>query len=247
MQSRTEQQLRWLTYVGSLLALSAIVLVVVLGSRLNSSMDRVVEDLAEISDIHTAGVRFAYVNAEEVFGTITAAVSYQRQRAIEVQNRIVKLKQEYQTGNVTVSEYRDREFRLQIELLMRQIEIDIAAVDMMLESELFSHLHSDLKRLKEESQLLIDSSTDLYAMAKASAEEEQLRETYSRVYEIFEEFDELLTQAATNVIAKLAEAIALECGYDIVLRTKDVIVYKNMDKLVDITEAAKVRLAELMP
>lgn len=247
MRSRTEWQLRWLTYAGSLLALSAIVLVVVLGSKLNSSMDRVLEDLAKISDIHTVGVRIAYVDAEEVFATITAAVSYQRQRAIEVQNRITKLQQEYQAGNVSTNEYHDKELQLQIELLMRKIEIDVAAVDRMLESELFSHLHTDLKRLKDKSQPLIDSSTDLYAMAQASTERKQLEEAYSKIHELFEEFDKLSTQAATNVIVKLAKAIALERGYDIVLRSKNVIVYGNTDKLVDITEAAKLRMAELMP
>jgi len=59
----------------------------------------------------------------------------------------------------------------------------------------------------------------------------------------FTQLDQLLTQAATSKIVKAAEKIAVENGYDLVLRAKNVIIYRNTAKLVDITDLVKHELA----
>ncbi len=67
----------------------------------------------------------------------------------------------------------------------------------------------------------------------------EFQNRYTQVKNAFTQLDQLLTQAATSKIVQAANKVAIEQGYDLVLRTKNVIVYRNSAKLTDITDLVK--------
>jgi len=66
---------------------------------------------------------------------------------------------------------------------------------------------------------------------------------YATAENAFQQFDTGLTQAATLKIVQVAQQIAIEDGYDMVLRVKNVLVYRNPAALIDITDEVKSRVA----
>jgi Skp family chaperone for outer membrane proteins len=71
----------------------------------------------------------------------------------------------------------------------------------------------------------------------------EFQNRYTQVKNAFTQLDELLTQAATAKIVQAANKVAIEKGYDLVLRTKNVIVYRNTAKMTDITDLVKNELS----
>ena len=55
--------------------------------------------------------------------------------------------------------------------------------------------------------------------------------------------DQLLTQTATVKIVRAAEKVAAADGYALVLRTKNVIIYRDQGEVTDLTELVKAELA----
>ena len=72
---------------------------------------------------------------------------------------------------------------------------------------------------------------------------QEVENRYSQVKNAFTQLDQLLTQAATAKIVQAAEKVAVDNGYDLVLRTANVIVYRNTAKLVSITDLVKHELS----
>jgi Skp family chaperone for outer membrane proteins len=60
---------------------------------------------------------------------------------------------------------------------------------------------------------------------------------------MFEQFDGYVTSAATTKLVQATEKVARASGYDIVIRKKDVIMYRNNLTVDDITEAVKAEIS----
>ena len=58
----------------------------------------------------------------------------------------------------------------------------------------------------------------------------------------FEQFDSYVTRKATIKIVQAAEKVAHQYGYDIILRKKDVILYRNRATIDDITDLVKAEI-----
>jgi len=74
----------------------------------------------------------------------------------------------------------------------------------------------------------------------------EFQNRYTQVKNAFTQLDQLLTQAATAKIVQAANNVAVDQGYDLVPRTKNVIVYRNIAKLTDITDLVKRELSGYM-
>ncbi|MCK4598422.1 OmpH family outer membrane protein, partial [Candidatus Bipolaricaulota bacterium] len=134
--------------------------------------------------------------------------------------------------------------QLQVELLQAQLNIDIGTIDRMIASPGFSDIRNDLERLREEAQPVIDEMKKLVSTVRVGIiDPQEFQNRFNQVKAAFTQLDQLLTQAATSKIVKAAEKIAVENGYDLVLRAKNVIIYRNTAKLVDITDLVKHELA----
>ncbi len=200
-----------------------------------------VEDLESSS---TSPLKIAYINAENAFTVFTDAVKDLRQKAVDKQGEIVQLQQQFLASAISKEEFDTQNNQLQVELLQAQLNIDIGTIDRMVASTGFSDIRNDLERLREEAQPIIDEMKKLVSTVRVGIiDPQEFQNRYNQVKTAFTQLDQLLTQAATSKIVQAAEKIAVENGYDLVLRSKNVIIYRNTAKLVDITDLVKHELA----
>lgn len=200
-----------------------------------------VEDLESSS---TSPLKIAYINAEDAFTVFTDAVKDLRQKAVDKQEEIASLQQQYLASAISREEFDTQNNQLQVELLQAQLNIDIGTIDRMIASPGFSDIRNDLERLREEAQPVIDEMKKLVSTVRVGIiDPQEFQNRYDQVKAAFTQLDQLLTQAATSKIVQAAEKIAVENGYDLVLRSKNVIIYRNTAKLIDITDLVKHDLA----
>jgi len=240
----------WVAGVAVILAAGALVLQFVLPAGGGSdSAGEIAALRSEIDTLKQAArtgqpLRIAYLNAESAFTVFTDAVSDLRQRAMEKQAQIVQLQQQYSASTISRDEYQRRSLELQAELLDAQLAIDIGTIDRMIASKDFADLRSDLERLREEAQPIVDEMKNLVATARVGVVDPvEFEGRYNQVKNAFSQLDQLLTQAAAAKIAQAAEKVALKHDYDLVLRVKNVIMYRNPATLVDITELVKAEIS----
>ena len=189
-------------------------------------------------------LRVAYINAEEAFSVFTEAVADLRERAMDKQKELLELQQQYLASTVSKEEYESRLIELEVELLQAQLNIDIGTIDRMIAAPGFADISNDLERLREEAQPVIDMMRNLVSTVRVGVvDTQEVENRYSQVKNAFTQLDQLLTQAATAKIVQAAERVAVENGYDLVLRTANVIVYRNTAKLVSITDLVKHELS----
>jgi Skp family chaperone for outer membrane proteins len=202
--------------------------------------------LAELETLFASShpLNVAYINAEDAFAVFTDAVSYLRQRAIDKQGEIVKLQQQYMASTISKDDFDSQNNQLQVELLQAQLNIDLGTIDKMIASSGFSDMRNDLQRLKDEAQPVFDEMKNLVSTVRVGViDTTEFQNRYTQVKNAFTQLDELLTQAATAKIVQAANNVAIEKGYDLVLRTKNVIVYRNTAKMTDITDLVKNELS----
>jgi Skp family chaperone for outer membrane proteins len=192
----------------------------------------------------TPSLKIAYLNAEDAFSVFTDAVSNLRQKVVDKQMEITKLQQDFMAGTISRDEYQNTNNRLQVELLQAQLNIDVGTIDKMIDSSGFSNMRSDLQRLRDEAQPVIDEMKNVVTTVRTGViDTQEFQNRYTHVKNAFTQLDQLLTQAATSKIVEAANKVALAEGYDLVLRVKNVIIYRNTAKMFDITDMVKIELA----
>ena len=233
--------------VALLLAALALVLPFVLPASeggdevaLNALGDRI----TKLENSSSAPLKIAYLNAEDAFSIFTDAVSDLRQKAIDKQMEIAKLQQDFMAGTISRDEYQNTNNRLQVELLQAQLNIDVGTIDKMIDSSGFINMRSDLQRLRDEAQPVIDEMKNLVTTIRTGViDTQEFENRYTQVKNAFTQLDQLLTKAATAKIVEAANKVALAEGYDLVLRVKNVIIYRNTAKMIDITDMVKHELS----
>jgi chromosome segregation ATPase len=237
--------------VAIVLAVVAIVLPFVMPSGEGPDNSAEIRDLTgRIEDLENrpaTSLNMAYISAEDAFKVFTDAVSDLRQLAVDKQGEITKLQQQYMASTISKDEYDAQYRQLQVELLQAQLNIDMGTIDKMIASPGFSDMKTDLQLLKDEAQPVIDEMKNLVSTVRVGVvDATEVDNRYTQVKNAFSQLDQLLTQAATAKIVQAANKIADKEGYDIVLRSKNVIVYRNTDKIEDITQLVKEELSSYL-
>jgi len=218
-------------------------------SAATMALGKVREDLQFIGlqGVSIAGgdhLRIAYINAEDAFTVFTNAVSELRQKALDKRSEIVKLQGDFVQSTISKDQYQRRLNELNVELVEAQLDIDVGTIDRMLRSEGFADIRADLQKLRDAAQPVLKEVKNLVATAKLGvADSLDFQSRLSQVQSAFSQLDTLLTQAATLKIQQAARKIAVQKGYDLVIPTKNVIVYADQAVLPDITELVKVEIA----
>jgi len=234
--------------VALLIAAVAIVLQFVIpaggGPDSNAQITALTNRVVALEANPATPLKVAYINAEDAFTVFTDAVGDLRQRAIDKQGEIVKLQQQYMASTISKDDFDSQNNQLQVELLQAQLNIDLGTIDKMIASSGFSDMKSDLQRLKDEAQPVVDEMKNLVSTVRVGViDTTEFQNRYTQVKNAFTQLDQLLTQAATAKIVQAANNVAIDQGYDLVLRTKNVIVYRNTAKMTDITELVKHELS----
>ena len=209
----------------------------------NAELEATVSTLSSQSAL-MAPLRIAYVDAEAAFAVFVAAVGDLRQRITDKNSEIINLRSEYTRGDITEDEYEQRSMVLDAELLEARLATASGTLDRMIAADDFSDLRSALVTLREEGQPMIDEVSNLVLTIRVGAIDTiEFQNRYETLSAMFEQFDGYVTSAATTKVVQATEKVALEHGYDLVIRKKDVIMYRNRITIDDITDLVRAEIA----
>jgi len=235
-----------------LLAVGALILQFALQPQEGSSDSRVAMLEAQVAALQAqqasgGGLSVAYVDAEEAFKVFLEKTADLRERANEKIAEINALQNEYSASTISRDEYQQRANELQAELLDAQLTIDMNALDRMIASDDFADLRPNLVEWQETAQLLSNEVKNLVSMARMGVVDlTEYQSRYTTARNAFSQFDQGLTDVAALKIVQVAQRIAIERGFDMVLRVKDVFVYKNPASLTDITDDVKTVISDYL-
>jgi len=230
-----------------ILAIGALVLQFALpsgGGVGNSDLDAILADITQLKQSSASqSMKLAYMDAEDTFTVFILAVGDLRQQITDKNNEIVELQQERSQGLIADDEYQRQLYVLNAELLDARVTTAAGTLDRMIASDEFSDLRSQLITLREEGQPLIDAVNELVSTIRVGAiDATEFGTRYTGLSTMFEQFDGYVTSAATAKLVQATESVANEYGYDIVIRKKDVIMYRNPVTVDDITELVKAEI-----
>ena len=192
-------------------------------------------------------LRVAYLDAEAAFSVFLDVTADLRERATDKASEISDLQSEIAASTISMDEYQQRSRELQAEMLDAQLTIDINALDRMIASADFADIRPKLEEWRETAQLLANEVKNIVSMAKMGvADPLEYQSRYTTAQNAFTQFDQGLTQAATLKIVQVAQQIAVERGLDMVLRVKNVLVYRNPASLIDITDEVRSKISSYL-
>jgi Skp family chaperone for outer membrane proteins len=235
-----------------LLAVGALILQFALPSAGGPDDGRLATLEQRVSDLQreqgTGGeLRVAYLDAEAAFSVFLDVTADLRERANDKAGEISDLQSEIAASTISMDEYQQRSRELQAEMLDAQLSIDINALDRMIASSDFADIRTKLEEWRETAQLLANEVKNIVSMAKMGVVDPvEYQSRYTTAQNAFTQFDQGLTQAATLKIVQVAQQIAVERGFDMVLRVKNVLVYRNPASLIDITDEVKTAIANFL-
>lgn len=185
-------------------------------------------------------LKIGFVNAQEAFTVFTQAVEEERKSAQKKSEELLSLRESALKGEISESEYKKQRDVLQAEKLKAQLDVDIAMLDRMLKSEGFESISDKLFNLKEQVKPIMDELEKvLNEIRKGSAVPEEVSQTLSQIHNQYEQLDNLLTKLIETKIFQITNVRAKEEGYDLGFRQENVVLYRNSDRIDNLTEMTK--------
>ena len=202
---------------------------------------------SQVSELETAGttetgseIKVGYVNATEAFNVFTEAVQEERARAQEKNEELVQLREQAIQGEISEEEFNKQSDILQAEKLKAQLAIDMAMVNKMINARGFEEIRSDLENLKTQVEPIVTEINNvLDNMESDSVSPQEVTQTLSRINSQYQQLDNLLTRLIETKIFQITNREADDQGYDVVFRQENVILYRNSDRIDDLTEDTK--------
>ncbi|MCX7844062.1 MAG: OmpH family outer membrane protein [Candidatus Bipolaricaulota bacterium] len=194
-------------------------------------------------------LKVGVVDAENLFTTVFLPQVAAERSALQAKAQAIQdLQARYAQGQIKADAYQQQYARLQAEYLQGQVRVNMAMLDKMIASPGFANLRADLQVLRDQAKPLADQVDALVKQAQVTilnvtdflAQVQQLQAAFQQV-------DQLLTQVAAVKILEISQQVAMELGYDIVLRTKDVVMYQRAPAVANLTPEVEKRLWNLFP
>ncbi len=196
-----------------------------------------------------AGLKVGVVDAEALFTRVFLPQVGTERAAMAAKARDIEtLLGDYTAGRIRLDVYQQRHARLQAELIQASLNVNMAMLDRMVASPGFLNLRADLERLRVQATPL---ETEVQAVVReaqvAILDLAGFGNRLQRLQAAFQQLDQLLTQVAAMKILEISQQVAREQGYDIVLRTKDVVMFRREATVVDLSSDVEGRLGRMFP
>jgi CheY-like chemotaxis protein len=188
-------------------------------------------------------LRIAYVDAVAAFNVFLETASDLRKPIVEKHKTIDQLTSAYAQGSIPTSEYVPRKLVLSAEMLRARISTAVGILDRMIASDKFTSSRPDMLSHRKEAQPLIDGIKNLiFAIRLGVMDAVELSFRHALLYETFKKLDAYVTTLATTKLVQAAEKVAAEHNYDLVVRRKNVVLYRDQKGIDDITSLVKAKL-----
>ena len=194
----------------------------------------------------TPTLRIGYVNAETAFSVFVEQVADSREAVNAKSQEILALQQQYAAGTISKSEYEQQNMLLQAEGLQATLNVNLETVDLMLANDGFADIHETLAKLRTQAEPLKTEMGNLVGTARVGVvDTTQFANRYTQLQSATSELESLVSQAASAKIVQVTQAVAADEGIDLVINSKNVIVYRNTAKIVDLTALVRAKLLTL--
>jgi len=219
---------------------------------LTARVDRVEtgqQDLEARVAVGGAGLKVGVVDPEALFTRVFLPQVRAERAAMDAKNReILALQADHTAGRIRLDAFQQRAARLQAELIQASLRVNMAMLDRMIASPGFLDLRAQLETLRTQAgplgagveAVVREAQVVILDLAGFSGRLQQLHLT-------FQELDRLLTQAASVMILQFAQQVAREQRFDVVLRTRDVVMYRREATVLDLSGDVETRLWALFP
>lgn len=196
-----------------------------------------------------AGLRVAIVDAETLFTRVFLPQVQTERAAMEGKARdIQSLQTDYSAGKVQLTTYQQRYLRLQAEFVQASLNVNMAMLERMIASSGFLNMRSDLEAVRTQARPLADEVEKTVKEAQVTILDMQgFSERLQQLQAAFQQLDQLLTQVAAAKMVEITQQVAREKGYDLVVRTKDVVMFRRESTIVDLSSDVEGRLWSLFP
>lgn len=191
-----------------------------------------------------AGLRIGIVDAETLFTRVFLPQVQAERAAMETKARDIQaLQAESAAGRIKPDVYQQRYLRLQAEYIQAALKVNLTMLDKMIASPGFLNLRSDLENVRTQAKPIRDEVEKAVKEAQVAILDTQgFSDRLTRLQAAFQQLDQLLTQVAAVKILEISQQIAKEKGYDLVLRTKDVVMFRRESIVVDLSSDVEGRL-----
>ena len=203
----------------------------------------------KVAAFGSSSLKIGVVDAEALFTRVFLPQVATERSALQAKARAIQdLQAKYAQGQIEANAYQYQYAKLQAEYLQAQVRVNMSMLDKMIASPGFADLRGDLQQLKDQAKPLADQVDALAKQAQVTILDyptffNQLQQLQSA----FQQVDQLLTQVAAAKILEISRQVAQEQGYDIVLRTKDVVMYQRAPAISDLSSEVEKRLWNLFP
>ncbi|HPD06369.1 MAG TPA: hypothetical protein PLC08_00590 [Candidatus Bipolaricaulis sp.] len=213
--------------------------------------ERVASLETRVAGITTSGggLRVGVVDAETLFTRVFLPQVQTERAAMEAKARDIQtLQADYAAGKIKLDAYQQRYLRLQAELIQASLQVNLAMLDKMIASPGFLTLRADLQSLRTQAQPIVDEVEKTVKEAQVTIlDMAGFNERLQQLQTAFQQLDQLLTQVAAAKILEITQQVANEKGYDLVLRTKDVVMFRRESTVIDLSSDVEGRLWALFP
>jgi len=228
------------------------------GGDVTSLTDRVAKVETGQRDLETrisgitasgAGLRVAVVDAETLFTRVFLPQVQTERAAMEAKARDIQtLQTDYAAGRIQLANFQQRYLRLQAELIEVSLRVNLAMLDKMITSPGFLTMRSDLEGVRAQAKPIGDEVAAVVKEAQVTILDMQsFSERLQTLQAAFQQLDQLLTQVAAAKMVEITQQVAREKGYDLVVRTKDVVMFRRESTIVDLSSDVEGRLWTLFP
>ena len=201
-------------------------------------IEKLLEELQKsIEALHVAQVRIAVVDAEGLFTRVFLPQVEAERWAFQAKAQAIQeLQAKYAQGQIQAESYLREYAKLAAEYLEAQVQVNMSMLEKMIASPGFANLRADLQNLRDQAKPLADQVQNLVKQAQVVVLDYTTFSNQLQQLQIaFQQVDQLLTQVAAVKILEISQKLAQEKGFDIVLRTKDVVMYFRSPAISDLT------------
>ncbi|MFB6291562.1 MAG: hypothetical protein ABEJ25_07560 [Candidatus Bipolaricaulia bacterium] len=190
-----------------------------------------------------SNLKVGFVNATEAFDVFKNLVQEERRKAQSVKKEIANLRAKATKGKITRDEYKKQSDILQAEKLKAQLNIDLAMINKMIEAKGFNTISNRLKKLQSQVKPIMDELEKLLKRIKDdAANPQEVSQKLSQIQTQYEQLDQLLTKIIEGKIFEVTNNQAAKKNYDLVFRQENVVLYRNSDKITNLTDTVKKEL-----
>ncbi len=208
-------------------------------ASLEARVDDVQSRAAGLSTVFKVG----YLDSEAALTALTGVAGGLEQTQAVKEAALVTLGEQLDAGAITGQVYAQSASRLRVEVLVLRVEVDLALVGTWAASPAFGDASADLEVLKGDGEKLDGELASLLrAVGQGGVDQSQFVAQYAALETRQVALDSRVREIGRTRVLAAAEEVAKAKGYDLILRSEDVLVNGNTDRLPDITSLVKDRL-----